>query len=170
MGKSFAQFSLYSMYSKAMYSTALRILGTIEEAEDCLQEVFLDAFMKIDSYKGEASFGSWLKSITINKSLSKIRTKKVQFVEIAENVDFEDKDENEQFENTTECIEKIKGALKSMPEGYRVILSLHLFEGYDYEEIANMLKLKEASVRSQFLRGKLKLREEMKMMKISVNG
>ncbi len=137
-----------------MYNTALRILGNREDAEDLLQETFLDCFTKIESYRGESSFGSWLKSITVNKSLSRLKNLKFQQVELGEHTD-EDIDDG--FDDNLETIERIKRVMCLLPDGYRVVLGLYLFEGYDHKEIGGILGVSEITSRSQYLRAKQKL-------------
>src|SRR5512145_1964835 len=134
-----AQEEIYRLYYKAMYNTCLRILNDRMEAEDVMQDAFLTAFLKLDQYKGEMSFGSWLKRIVINKSIDALRAKKVKFEELDEKqvdetaLNFE----NEYtLEETERQVIKIKEAVQKLPEGFRVVLSLFLFEGYDHEEIS----------------------------------
>jgi RNA polymerase sigma factor (sigma-70 family) len=165
-GKSAAQYAIYGMYNKAMFSTAKRIMGQQEEAEDALQEAFIDAFQKIASFKMEATFGSWLKTIVINKCLTKLRSKKMEFESIDTNFDLKDSIEDDDFEATSETIISIKNALESLSNGYRVIVSLHLFEGYDHGEIAEILHINEVTSRTQFKRGKAKLLEILKTKNI----
>ncbi len=165
-GKSAAQYEVYNMYSKAMFSTAKRVMGQYEEAEDALQEAFVDAFQKINSFKNEATFGSWLKTIVINKCLTKLRSRKLEFETVNDTHEYEEESQEGDFEANVETVEAIKSALADLPSGYRVIVSLHLFEGYDHAEIAEILNIKEVSSRTQFIRGKAKLIEILKTKKI----
>ncbi len=167
-GKSAAQYAVYNMYCKAMFSTAKRIMGQHEEAEDALQEAFVDAFQKINSFKMEATFGSWLKSIVVHKCLSKLRAQKIFFESVDDNFDFEEKADEPDFESNIATVDAIKKALEELPSGYRFIVSLHLFEGYDHSEIAEILQIKEVSSRTQFIRGKAKLLEILKTKNISI--
>lgn len=159
-GDSKSQFEVYKLYSKAMYNVCYRILNNETEAEDALQEAFVDAFMKIQSFKNESAFGAWLKQIVVNKALNHLRIRKNIFVNIEDHT-FEI-EKYKPNENSEECepkftIENINRNLKNLPEGYRVVLSLYLFEGYDHEEISQILKISESTSRSQYLRGKQKL-------------
>jgi RNA polymerase sigma factor (sigma-70 family) len=165
-GKSAAQYAIYGMYSKAMFSTAKRIMGQHEEAEDALQEAFVDAFQKIASYKMEATFGSWLKTIVINKCLTKLRSNKMFFETISDDFEHLEDAEEADFEANVETIGLIKKALESLSNGYRIIVSLHLFEGYDHGEIAEILHINEVTSRTQYIRGKAKLLEILKTKKI----
>ncbi|MBB5437207.1 RNA polymerase sigma-70 factor (ECF subfamily) [Pedobacter sp. AK017] len=151
-----AQFEIYKLYAKAMYNVALRIVNFEEEAEDVLQDSFLDAFTRIDNFKGEATFGLWLKQIVINKSINQLRKRKVEFVNIEE-VDVAE--ENEPAEDLQWKVEEIRTAVAMLPDRYRVVLTLYLFEGYDHEEIAYILKITEGTSRTQYMRAKMKLND-----------
>jgi RNA polymerase sigma factor (sigma-70 family) len=154
-----AQFELYKLYYKPMYNICLRLVGNPVEAEDVMQEAFLKAFTKIDTYEGKVSFGAWLKKIVINRSLDELKKRKVKFQELNEKIPDE---ESEHFEVSEIQLEKLKKAIQQLPDGYRVVLSLYLLEGYDHEEIAQILGITNVSSRTQFLRAKLKLREMLK--------
>ena len=152
-----AQFELYKLYERAMYSAALRIVNDDDEAEDVLQEAFLEAFTRIADFRGDTTFGLWLKKIVINKSINCLRKRKAEFVsldgvELAE----ETADHHEELQWK---VEEIKVAVARLADGYRVVLTLYLFEGYDHEEIAHILKISEVTSRSQLMRGKLKLKQ-----------
>lgn len=139
-----------------MYNSSMRIIGNKEDAEDVMQEAFLSAFKKLDTYKGEVSFGAWLKKIVINRSLDHLKKKKVFFEEINEKVI----DEQSPVMEIREInMPKIKKAIGQLPEGYRVVLSLYLLEGYDHDEISEILGISNSSSRSQLLRAKLKLKD-----------
>jgi RNA polymerase sigma factor (sigma-70 family) len=157
-GNSRAQYELYQRYSKAMFNTALRIVGNREEAEDALQDSFLDGFLKIDNFRGESTFGAWLKSIVVNKSIARLRNQRIQWEDLDGNENFEES-EDVDFEETEETIQRIKTLLDELPSGYRVVLNLYLFEGYDHREIGNILGISEVTSRSQFIRAKQKLVE-----------
>ena len=142
-----------------MYSVCLRIVNDDMEAEDIMQKAFLSAFRKIETYKGEVSFGAWLKKIVINRSLDYLKQRKVKFEEI-----------NEQSAQVAEYemelqqvnMETIKKAIQQLPDGYRVVLSLFLIEGYDHEEISQILEISNSNSRTQYFRAKNKLRELLK--------
>jgi RNA polymerase sigma factor (sigma-70 family) len=150
-----AQFEIYKLYAKAMYNVALRIVNFEEEAEDVIQDAFLDAFTRIDGFKGDATFGLWLKQIVINKSINQLRKRKVEFVNI-EGVDVAEENDTDE-ENLQWKVEEIREAITSLPDRYRVVLTLYLFEGYDHEEISYILKISEGTSRTQYMRAKIKL-------------
>jgi RNA polymerase sigma-70 factor (ECF subfamily) len=142
-----------------MYSICLRIINNETEAEDVMQEAFLNAFKKIDTYKGEVSFGAWLKRIVINRSLDILKKRKVKFEEINEKTN---QIADYQMEIKEVNVQLIKDAIQKLPDGYRVVLSLYLIEGYDHEEISEILGISNSNSRTQFLRAKNKLRELLK--------
>jgi len=142
-----------------MYSVCMRIINNDAEAEDVMQEAFLKAFTKIDTYKGEVSFGAWLKKIVINRSLDYLKKRKVKFEEINERTN---KIIDYQMETKEVNVKVIKDAIQKLPDGYRIVLSLYLIEGYDHEEISEILEISNSNSRTQFLRAKNKLREILK--------
>jgi RNA polymerase sigma factor (sigma-70 family) len=158
-GNQKAQFQLYKLYYKPMYCVSLRILNDEAEAEDIMQESFLKAFRKIDTYKGEVSFGAWLKKIVINRSLDHLKKKKMQFEKVSEQT-MKLPDDNEEIGEVN--VEHIKKAIQSLPDGYRTVLSLYLIEGYDHDEISQILGISNSASRTQFSRAKSKLRELLK--------
>jgi RNA polymerase sigma-70 factor (ECF subfamily) len=152
-----AQFEIYKRYYKAMYNTSLRIVNNTAEAEDILQESFLDAFRRIGSYSGEGSFGSWLKRIVINRSLDYLR-KMRETVPIDEvTAEFPDVSNQVSEEELQYQVNEIKRAISLMPEDFRVILSLVLFEGYDHEEVSQMLNITNQLSRTRYSRARQKL-------------
>jgi RNA polymerase sigma-70 factor (ECF subfamily) len=158
-GSQKAQFQLYKLYYKAMFNVSLRIVNDQMEAEDVMQEAFLSAFKKIDTYKGEVSFGAWLKRIVVNRSLDCLKKRKVQFEAINERT-------TEIAENRMDTRELdarvLKQSIQELSDGYRVVLSLYLIEGYDHEEISQILGISNSASRTQLLRAKNKLREILK--------
>ncbi len=142
-----------------MYSVSFRILNHEMEAEDVMQEAFLKAFKKIDTYKGEVSFGAWLKKIVVNRSLDELKKRKVQFEEVN---DRSSQIADYQMETKEVNVDSIKKAIQQLPDGYRIVLSLYLIEGYDHEEISQILGISNSASRTQLLRAKNKLKEKLK--------
>jgi len=154
-----AQFEIYRLYHAAMFNTTLRIVGDSDDAEDVMQEAFLKAFAKLDSYRGEVSFGAWLKRIVINKALDFLRLKKdlLSLEDSAEVIEMaEEEAENKEY---TYSAKSIKKAIYALPKGYRIVLSLILLEGYDHEEVSQILNISNATSRTQYHRAKKKLIE-----------
>ncbi len=155
-----AQFELYKQYSKAMYNTSFRILKDTAEAEDVVQEGFLKAFQNIGSYSGNVSFGAWLKKIIINASLDAMRKRKLEFEKIDDLKVQVFEQETADDENEIEYqVEQVKNAIYSLPDGYRIVLSLYLLEGYDHDEISEILGITASTSRSQLVRARKKLLE-----------
>jgi RNA polymerase sigma-70 factor (ECF subfamily) len=149
---------LYQKYSKAMYNTSLRIVNNVADAEDVTQEAFTDAFGSIHSFQYKSTFGAWLKKIVINKSINQLRKRKMDLIDIdTTNLGNAPEDETLDEKNVQFKVEEIKKAVKLLPNGYRTVLSLYLFEGYDQEEIAEILRVSHATVRTQYMRAKQKL-------------
>jgi RNA polymerase sigma factor (sigma-70 family) len=157
-GNSKAQFRLYNQYSKAMFNLACRILNNREDAEDILQETFVECFRNLDSFRFESTFGAWLKKILINKCVNQIKKKKIDLTLCDELPSDVYEDENEQPYDTT----KIFKGIEMLPDGYRVILTLYLLEGYDHSEISQILGISESTSKSQYSRAKEKLRNIVK--------
>ncbi len=165
-----AQYDIYKLYYKAMYNTALRILNNADDAEDIMQESFLDAFRKIDTYHGGATFGSWMKRIVINKSLDELRKRKDIFSIDKEGTDIITEEIHEDpVEVLSYKVEKIRSAIADLPEQYRIILSLHLLEGYDHEEIAEILSITYGTSRTRYSRARQKLLAHLKTVYINFN-
>jgi len=141
----------------------MRFVKQEEEAQGVLQEAFVYAFIKIGSFRMEASFGLWLKQIVVNKSINYLRSKKLELVDIEDHKhqieakeDFHYDDEDETYK-----VEKINAAIPLLPDGYRTVLCMYLFEGYDHEEIADFLGISESTSRTQYMRAKQKLLQLM---------
>lgn len=160
-GNSKAQFQLYQLYAKAMFNVCYRMLNNREEAEDMLQESFTEAFTKLDSFRYESSFGAWLKRIVVNKSINELKRKKTELVLTATLPEKKDTSQTE-IEYSNLQVEEIKKAMEKLPEGYRVIFSLYLLEGYDHSEIAEILNISESTSKSQYHRAKQKIKELLK--------
>ena len=155
-----SQIRVYELYYKAMYNTSFRIVNNSFEAEDIMQESFIDAFEKIDTFKETGTFGSWLKRIVINKSLDHIKKNKPEIFSIDEK-DYDVKDYQEADDSYADHVfyqmKMIYEALDQLPDNYRIILSLYLFEGYDKQEIAQILNISYNNVRTRYSRAKQSL-------------
>jgi len=158
-----AQFGIYKIYYKSMYNTSLRIVNDPLEAEDLMQESFLSAFKKIDTFKGNVSFGAWLKRIVINKSIDYLRRKKIKFKELNENhLEIKEEEPLNDLEYSDNLIKNIKEAIKMLPDGYRVVLLLYMIEGYDHREVGKILNINESTSRSQLTRARRRLLDILK--------
>lgn len=157
-GDQVAQYEIYQLYSKAMYNTALRICVVQEEAEDVLQEAFLSAFRNISSYREDATFGAWLKRIVVNKAITSLRKSEKEALMMEE---VEDQEEYQEVGDAVSglTVERVRQAVMELPKGFRSVVSLYLFEGYDHKEISDILGITESTSKSQFKRAKDKLKK-----------
>jgi RNA polymerase sigma-70 factor (ECF subfamily) len=142
-----------------MFNTAWRIVRNDQEAEDVLQEAFVNAFQYLHTFQGTATFGAWLKRIVVNKALNTVQKRKLEFSE-SDGMEFADVEE-EVYADPLE-VERVRRAIEELPDGYRVILSLYLLEGYDHIEISEILNISVGTSKSQYNRAKKKLREIIK--------
>jgi len=156
-GNSQAQFQLYQLYAKAMYNICYRIMNNREEAEDMLQESFTEAFMKIDTFRFESAFGAWMKRITVNKCINALKKRKAEMV-YTDTMPVSGY-EAEDFDPQGLTVEQVQRALEEMPEGYRLVFSLFLLEGYDHGEIAQILGISESTSKSQYARARQKIQQ-----------
>lgn len=160
-----AQAELYRRYAKAMFNVALRITGDYAEAEDVLQESFLSAFRELSGYKGDSSFGAWLKRIVVNKSINCLRQRRLQLVPLedfhhdAAPVEAAAPHASDDDDDVQYRADVLRRCVQELPDGYRVVLSLYLLEGYDHLEIASILGITESTSKSQYSRARTRLRE-----------
>lgn len=162
-GNQLAQLEVYNRYQKAMYNTAVRIVKDTAEAEDVMQESFITAFNKLHTFKGDATFGAWLKKIVVNNSITQYK-KSQRYVAIAE----ENLEEFEETENsiTEEEYKSMKTSqvlesMETIHDNYKQVLCLHFIEGFDYEEICEILQISYANCRTLISRAKESLRKKI---------
>ena len=162
-----SQLQVYNLYYKAMYNTAFRIVRDSAEAEDIMQEAFLTGFQKIGDYKGDASFGSWMKRIVINRAIDILKKKKEQISLEESGIDLPSDDSTENYlEILSYKIDQIRTGIEQLGDDDRTILSLFLLEGYDHEEISQVLDISNNASRTRYSRARQKLRELLKQQKI----
>jgi RNA polymerase sigma factor (sigma-70 family) len=157
-----AQYQLYKLYSKAMFNICLRMMNDREDAEDMLQESFSEAFRRLDSFRYESTFGAWLKMIVINKCINEIKRKKAQLEFFDDMTPFEDEEDLADEQETGLSPEKIRKAMEQLPKGSRMIFSLYLLEGYDHQEISEILNISESNSKTQYMRAKQRIKEILK--------
>ena len=161
-GEQRAQIQLYKLYYKAMFNSSLRIVKSKADAEDIMQDSFLDAFNKIQQYSEEGSFGGWMKRIVINNSLDYINKYKAQ--SINENLEIVEMTEDYEIPDRDIKLKDIKTALGNIKDDYRIIISLYLFEGFDHEEICDILNISYNLSRTRYSRAKKKLLNEIMLI------
>jgi RNA polymerase sigma factor (sigma-70 family) len=157
-GNAKAQHQLYQLYAKAMYNICYRMTNNREEAEDLLQETFSEVFLRLNFFRFESSFGAWIKRITINKCINALKKRKADLIPV------EIIPEQPYYESNEEdvpglSVERVQQAMEKLPEGYRVIFSLYLLEGYDHAEISQIMGITEATSKSQYSRAKQRMKE-----------
>jgi RNA polymerase sigma factor (sigma-70 family) len=144
-----------------MFNTALRIVNKAADAEDVLQDSFTDAFMQLSSFENKSTFGAWLKQIVVFKSISFLKRQRMSFVDMETVADLPEENGLDET-GIWYTVEMIKQTMQQLPDGYRTVLSLYLFEGYDHEEIAEILGVAQSTVRTQYIRAKQKLLKLLK--------
>lgn len=160
-GQHLAQMQIYSTFYKRVYNACYRVLYDSLEAEDAMQESFLKAFSSLDNYKNSVPFEAWLVRIGINTSIDKLRKRNLETVDFNENINYDivDSDDSEEWEQILDRVEQVKTAITKLPESSRLIVNLYLIEGYDHEEISEILNIAPGTVRIQYMRAKQKLLE-----------
>ena len=154
-----AFYQLYKQYSRAMFNVGFRIVNNADEAKDVLQEAFISAFNNLETYRGDSAFGAWLKRIVVNKAINLVRRRRFERLPDHENFDVKEESPVDELEGYPFEVEKVRKAIEQLPDGYRVVLSLYLLEGYDHSEIGEILGITESTSKSQFNRSKKKLKE-----------
>jgi RNA polymerase sigma-70 factor (ECF subfamily) len=164
-GKQSAQLEVYNRYYKAMYNTAFRIVKHTAEAEDVMQESFLSAFTKLHTFKGDVAFGAWLKRIVINNSIYHYKKQQKKRTDDLDDIMYKVEDNDgvasDQNGYTELKAQKVMETMKSLKDNYRVSLTLHLIEGYDYEEISEIMNISYANCRTMISRAKESLRKKL---------
>ncbi|WP_242119694.1 RNA polymerase sigma factor [Aestuariivivens sediminicola] len=156
-----AQLQLYNQYCDGMYIVAMRFLKNSNDAEDVVQEAFIKAFTKLDQYKAEVTFGAWLKRIVVNKCIDFLKAQKQRLIDLDEvhlKVVDTSNDDKWLVDDTT-TLNDVKTAINKLPDKYKYVVMLYLIEGYDHQEISEILKISEVSSRTQLSRGRSKLKE-----------
>jgi RNA polymerase sigma factor (sigma-70 family) len=156
-----AQRELYSLYVDAMYNVCYRMVGNREDAEDILQESFINAFQKIDSFRFDSPFGAWLKRIVVNQCMNFFRAKAVPTAPL-ENYEDQIADKEEAPSEEVYDMKKIGVAIDKLPEGYRQIFNLYLIEGYDHQEISEITGVSVNTSKTQYHRARKKLYQIIK--------
>lgn len=158
-GNRLAQQQLYQLYSRAMYNICLRMLNNEADAEDLLQNSFVDVFTKLHYFRFDSSIGAWIKRIVINNCINYLKKKRLAIVEIGERDIADNFEEEVDWKTQQLSVNKVQEGIKLLPEGYRVVLSLYLLEGYDHKEIGEILGISASTSKSQYSRAKKKLKK-----------
>jgi RNA polymerase sigma factor, sigma-70 family len=142
-----------------MFSTCMRMCACREDAEDVLQQAFVDVFRKLDHFRGESSVGAWIKRIVINNCINHLKRRRIHWQEVDPLADqWIDEGPEEEHQNGF-TVTRIREAVGQLPEGYRAVLNMYLFEGLDHAEIGEFLQISEQTSKSQYSRARKRLRE-----------
>lgn len=169
-GDRVAQNELYKRYAGAMYNICRRMMNDEDEAKDLLQEVFVDAFLKIGMLKELTTFSAWIKRIAVNKCINAIKKKRIFAISIDENIDIAEHVESLDKEIVSHEAKNIMKALEHISDGCRTVFNLYLFEGYDHKEISQIMGISESASKSQFSKAKQKIRDLLKTRKFQRYG
>ena len=153
---------LYVQYAKAMYNTCLRIVNHSADAEDIVQEAFIEAFRNIGGFNYQSTFGAWMKRIVINRSINYLRNKKLRLVDMGQASLEEPDTVTVDEEEINFRVQEVKKAVTLLPDGYRTVFSLNAFEGYDHDEIAGILGITASTARTQYHRARKQLLNTLK--------
>ena len=157
-----AQRALYGQYCEGMFIVAQRYLKDSAAAEDAMQEAFIKAFQKINQFKGDVTFGAWLKRIVINTCLDTLKARKADLQTLNEDVmSIADEEEDWSVPDET-TIKEVISAIETLPRAYREVVQLFLLEGYDHKEISEVLDISESASRTNLHRGKSILKRTLK--------
>jgi RNA polymerase sigma factor (sigma-70 family) len=155
---------IYGLLSPRLYYVCLRYLKVEADAQDVLQEAFVTAYRKIDTYSGNGSFEGWLRRITVNSCLAKLRLDKKQLVTTESGMENLAADEDDDYLEKEETEARLLHALGQLPDGYRTIINLAVLEDYSHREIGELLNITESTSRSQLTRAKAALKLKLEQL------
>ena len=161
---------LYQRHSRRVYSLCLRMTGNISEAEDLTQEVFIQLFRKIGSFRGESAFTTWLHRLTVNQVLMHFRKRSVKLEQTTDEGDTPVQIvRGTENPNAMPVVDRIAiyKAIKQLPPGYRTVFILHDIEGHEHEEIARMLGCSVGTSKSQLHKARMKLRDLLRQQNVA---
>jgi RNA polymerase sigma factor (sigma-70 family) len=154
-----ARSMLYHQFSKAMYNICIRMTGNTEDAEDVLQDAFIQAFKTLDQLKSYAQFGGWLKKIVVNKCIA-FCNKRIKHTDWNEEDTGTIADENAEWWKTVD-MQIVHNAIKALPEGCRQVFNLYVFEDMGHKQIAALLDISESTSKSQYHRARNILKQNI---------
>jgi RNA polymerase sigma-70 factor (ECF subfamily) len=167
---------LYNLHKRRVYSLCLRMTTNTAEAEDLTQEAFLQLFRKIGTFRGESAFSTWLHRMAVNVVLMRLRKKGLPIVPLEDTIETEEETPKKELgaEDTalTGSIDRLqlKRSIEALPPGYRSIFVLHDVEGYEHNEIADMVGCSIGNSKSQLHKARMKLRELLKTSRAEKAG
>jgi RNA polymerase sigma-70 factor (ECF subfamily) len=150
--------TLYRRHASRIYTLACRMAGSPEDGEDLLQEIFLQAYRKLGSFKGDAAIGTWLYRLALNHCLDYVRGRQAKMKKQTDTLDAETSFEPAARRDTPIARLDLERAIAKLPEGCREAFVLHDVEGFDHKEVGNLLGIAEGTSKSQVFKARLKLR------------
>ena len=163
--------TLYQLHKRRVYSLCLRMVSNPSQAEDLAQEAFLQLFRKISTFRGESAFSTWLHRMTVNVVLMQLRKKGLPVVSLEETLEADDEAPRKEFGATDAKLSgsverlQLQRAIEKLPPGYKTVFVLHDVEGFEHNEIADMVGCSIGNSKSQLHKARLKLREHLKFMR-----
>lgn len=154
-----AQYELYGKYCKGMFNVCLRMINDRNEAEDVLQNAFIEVFGKLKYFRYESAPGAWIKRIVVNQCINHLRKRRPVLTESGE---LPESTAEETGTDPELNVGRIRNAIAQMPDGYRTIFCLYAMEGYDHGEIAEIMDISESTSKSQYSRARSKLYDILK--------
>ncbi|HVB04225.1 MAG TPA: RNA polymerase sigma factor [Chitinophagaceae bacterium] len=160
---------LYDQYAKAMYNISLRMLGSQMDAEDVLQESFIQVFTHISGFRGESSVGAWIKRIVINQCLNQWKKKKISWIAMDESSEFPEEEVMDEGEFTL-AVDRIKETIQQLPDQYRIVFNLYLLEQHTHREIADLLGISESAAKTQYHRARKKIMQLLQIKEMDLTS
>jgi RNA polymerase sigma-70 factor (ECF subfamily) len=149
---------LYQQHAGRIFALATRLAGSADEGEDLLQEIFLQAYRKLDGFKGEAALGTWLYRLALNHCLDFVRSRQARNSKVTDTLDDERSFEPRAARETPIPRIDLERAIARLPQGCREAFVLHDVEGFDHKEVGALLGIAEGTSKSQVFKARLKLR------------
>jgi RNA polymerase sigma-70 factor (ECF subfamily) len=157
--------TIYQLHQRRVYSLCLRMLKNVEQAEDLTQEAFIQVFRRISTYRGESSFTTWLHRVTVNVVLMSLRRKTLAMTSLEALTN--PSDDTSAFEfgfadnRLTGALDRLglERAIEQLPPGYKIIFILHDIEGYEHNEVADLLGCSIGNSKSQLHKARMRLRQ-----------
>ncbi|MGC2152094.1 MAG: sigma-70 family RNA polymerase sigma factor, partial [Terriglobales bacterium] len=162
--------TLYQLHKRRVYSLCLRMVSNPSQAEDLAQEAFLQLFRKIATFRGESAFSTWLHRMTVNVVLMQLRKKGLPSVSLEETLEADEETPRKEFGADDAKLRgsvdrlQLQRAIDRLPPGYRTVFVLHDVEGFEHNEIAQMVGCSIGNSKSQLHKARLKLRDFLKFM------
>lgn len=150
--------ALYKQHAARIYSLASRMAGSPDEGEDLVQEIFLQAYRKLGSFKGDASVGTWLYRLAVNHCLDFVRSRRAKMGRVTDTLDAAGSFEPVSPRETPLARLDLERAIEQLPPGCREAFVLHDVEGFDHKEVARLLGIAEGTSKSQVFKARMKLR------------